>query len=132
MIVTSMDRRHPFSEECVALVVSLQGCGFRSSQALPLETPVLLGNLPSGGSVSGRVASCLPLGTDGKQFLIGVTLYNQENVWGITDAPEDWRGSSTTGATAATGDGSTTSVKGKNVWPYYLSTEHSKSQPGRK
>ena len=74
--VTSLDRKHVFAAECVALVVSAQGCGFRTPQALPLETPVLLSNLPGGGSASGRVANCLPLGSDGKQFLIGVSLYN--------------------------------------------------------
>ena len=80
--VTSLDRVHPFSEKCVALVVSAQGCGFRSSRALPIETPVLLGELPGGGSASGRVASCLPLGGEAKAFLIGVALFNHGNVWG--------------------------------------------------
>ncbi|MGB0011062.1 MAG: hypothetical protein WBQ03_05615, partial [Candidatus Sulfotelmatobacter sp.] len=83
LVVTSMDRRHPFSAQCVALVVSPQGCGIRASQALPLETPVLLGDLPGGGSASGRVANCLPLGNDGKSFLIGVSLFNEGNVWGL-------------------------------------------------
>ena len=46
LTVTSLDRKHPFSAECVALVVSPQGCGFRASQALPLETPVLLSDCP--------------------------------------------------------------------------------------
>src|SRR5277367_6515556 len=85
--VTSLDRKHPFAAKCIALVISPQGCGFRASQPLPLETPVLLGDLPSGGSASARVATCLPLGTDGKSFLIGVALYNHGNVWGITDPP---------------------------------------------
>ncbi|MGC2822212.1 MAG: hypothetical protein WA198_21140, partial [Candidatus Sulfotelmatobacter sp.] len=75
LVVTSMDRRHPFSAQCMALVVSPQGCGIRASQALPLETPVLLGDLPGGATASGRVANCLPLGNDGKSFLIGVSLY---------------------------------------------------------
>ncbi len=88
--VTSMDRKHPFAAQCMALVVSPQGCGFRASQALPLETPVLLSDLPGGGSASARVANCLPLGNDGKQFLIGVSLYNPGNVWGIADPPADW------------------------------------------
>src|SRR5208282_4821770 len=81
--VTSLDRKHPFSGKCIALVVSPQGCGFRAPQALPLETPVLLGDLPGGGSASARVANCLPLGSDGKSFLIGVSLYNPGNVWGM-------------------------------------------------
>src|SRR5579864_666319 len=88
--VTSLDRVHPFVENCIALIVSAQGCGFRSPHALPLETPVLLGNLPGGGTASGRVASCLPLGNDGKYFLVGVSLYNHGNVWGIANPPEDW------------------------------------------
>ena len=88
--VTSLDRKHPFSAKCVALVVSPQGCGIRASQALPLETPVLLNDLPGGGSVSARVATCLPLGNDGKYFLIGVALYNHANVWGIANPPDDW------------------------------------------
>jgi hypothetical protein len=88
--VTSLDRKHPFAAECLALVVSLQGCGFRTTQPLPLGTPVLLSGLPGNASTSARVANCLPLGSDGKQFLIGVSLYNPGNVWGIADPPTDW------------------------------------------
>ena len=90
MTVTSMDRRLPFSAPCMALVVSVQGCGFRSPQALPLETPVLLSDLPAGATISGRVASCLPLGSPGKSFMVGVELYNPGNIWAIADPPEDW------------------------------------------
>ena len=128
MIVTSMDRRHPFSDQCVALVVSPQGCGFRASQALPLETPVLLGDLPAGGSVSGRVASCLPLGNDGKQFLIGVALYNHGNVWGITNPPEDWNIS----PPAAPGGGEKGANRSKDTWPYNLFSGQGEAHPGRK
>src|SRR5580765_1339737 len=88
--VTSMDRKRPFSEQCVLLVVSAQGCGFRSTRALQIETPIMVGDLPGGGSVTARVANCLPLGNDGKYFLIGAALYTHGNVWGIADAPEDW------------------------------------------
>src|ERR1035438_8504152 len=87
--VTSLDRKHAFSAKCVALVVSPQGCETRASQALPLETPVLLNNLPGGGSASARVATCLPLGNDGKHFLIGIALYNHANVWGIANRSEE-------------------------------------------
>jgi hypothetical protein len=114
LVVTSMDRMHPFSATCIALVVSPQGCGFRATQALPLETPVLLGDLPGGGSASARVANCLPLGSDGKYFLIGVSLYNPGNVWGIADPPADWNCGSPTNTAAA---GAVVS-NSKSVWPY--------------
>ncbi|HVH78285.1 MAG TPA: hypothetical protein VM782_02755, partial [Stellaceae bacterium] len=75
MSVTSLDRRRSFAEKCMVLVVSAQGCGFRSSRALQMETPVMINDLPGGGSVTGHVANCLPLGHDG--FLIGVSLDTQ-------------------------------------------------------
>lgn len=130
MTVTSLDRKHPFSAKCVALVVSPQGCGFRASQALPLETPVLLNDLPGGGSASARVATCLPLGNDGKYFLIGVALYNHGNVWGIADPPEDWNCNPKPGADS-TGNADNVAIK-KNTWPYNLFSAHGEAHPGRK
>ena len=88
--VTSLDRMRPFAEKCVALVVSSQGCGFRSSRALPVGTPILLNELPAGGSVTGRVANCLPLGKGVTNFLIGASLYTHGNFWGIPNPPADW------------------------------------------
>jgi hypothetical protein len=129
MIVTSMDRCHPFSAECIAIVVSSQGCGFRTSQALPLETPVLLGDLPGGATATGRVASCLPLGADGKSFLIGVALYNCGNVWGITNPPADWNHAS---AATAPGGGLQSETKNGNAWPYNLFSNQGESHTGRK
>jgi hypothetical protein len=129
LVVTSMDRRHPFSAQCVALVVSPQGCGIRASQALPLETPVLLGDLPGGGSASGRVANCLPLGNDGKYFLIGVSLYNEGNVWGLPDPPEDWN---SVPKSTTSGDAEGKAAKSKDVWPYNVFSGHGEAHPGRK
>jgi hypothetical protein len=129
--VTSMDRRHPFAAACVALVVSPQGCGFQASRALPLETPVLLSDLPGGGSSSARVASCLPLGHDGKCFLIGVALYNHGNVWGIPDPPEDWN-CATHPATAATNAAPKVATRSKEAWPYNLFSSHGEAHFGRK
>jgi hypothetical protein len=130
LVVTSMDRRHPFSAQCVALVVGPQGCGIQASQALPVETPVLLSELPGGGSASGRVANCLPLGRDAKYFLIGVSLYNQGNVWGIADPPEDWNCAPHSGAASAGAEDKTT--KSKNAWPYNLFSGQGEAHPGRK
>jgi hypothetical protein len=131
MVVTSMDRRHSFSAQCIALVVSPQGCGIRASQALPIGTPVLLSDLPGGGKASGRVANCLPLGTDAKYFLIGVSLYNEGDVWGIADPPADWNCIPNSGAVSAA-EGKSTSKKKKDAWPYDLFSGHGEAHPGRK
>ena len=128
--VTSLDRKHVFAAECMALVVSAQGCGFRTPQALPLETPVLLGNLPGGGTASGRVANCLPLGNDGKQFLIGVSLYNPGNVWGIADPPADWN-CAPTSKPASSGEVKAAPAT-KNVWPYNIFSGQREAHPSRK
>jgi hypothetical protein len=128
--VTSLDRKHVFAAECVALVVSAQGCGFRTPQALPLETPVLLSNLPGGATASGRVANCLPLGSEGKQFLIGVALYNSGNVWGIADPPADWNCAPT--ASLASGSAAKAAPASKNVWPYNVFSGQREAHPSRK
>ena len=128
--VTSLDRKHPFAAECLALVVSPQGCGFRASQALPLGTPVLLSGLPGNASTSARVANCLPLGTDGKEFLIGVSLYNSENVWGIADPPADWNCVPPTAPASA--NQTKAPANSKNAWPYNLFSAQSETHPGRK
>ena len=62
--VISLDRRRPFGEKCSVVIVSGTGCGFRSSEELLPETPIMLSGLPGGGSVTARVANCLPLGSD--------------------------------------------------------------------
>jgi hypothetical protein len=153
--VISLDRKRPFAEKCLVLIVSAQGCGFRSSRALQLETPIMLNDLPGGGSVTARVANCLPLGTDGKYFLVGASLYTHGNVWGIADAPADWSvvaqndpaaGSAelapVSAAKAAANNSSSKPgvnkavankpVVSKKVWPYNLFSDGAESHPGRK
>jgi hypothetical protein len=133
--VISMDRKHPLSAECMALVVSPQGCGFRASQALPIGTPVLLSDLPGGGNASARVANCLPLGSDGKYFLIGVSLYNPGNVWGIANPPADWNCASTPNpaSTAETkAPANSKPANSKNTWPYNLFSGQGEAHPSRK
>jgi hypothetical protein len=130
--VSSLDRMRPFGGECTVLVVSAQGCGFRSPRPLQLETPILLSGLPQNGSVTARVANCLPLGNDGKYFLIGASLYTHGNVWGIADPPEDWNAApqaAAAAAGAASGRQSPAAKTGarKAAWPYNLaSSTHSK------
>lgn len=135
--VISLDRRRPFGDKCMVLIVSAQGCGFRSSEALQIETPIMLSGLPGGGSVTARVASCVPLGSDGKYFLIGAALYTHGNVWGIADPPEDWKiaALSTPAPSPATAGAPASAPHlkvNKKSWPYNLLTESSRVRPGRK
>lgn len=134
--VTSLDRLRPFVEKCLVVIVSAQGCGFRSSRALQIETPIMLSDLPGGGSVTARVANCLPLGSDGKFFLIGASLYTHGNVWRIADAPEDWNVAAqgtpappTANSAAARAPALTVN---KKAWPYNLFPEGAEAHPGRK
>ena len=120
--VTSLDRMHPFAEKCVAIVVSCQGCGIRSTSALATGTPILLSDLPAGGSVTARVASCLPLGNDGTHFLIGAALYTHGNVWGIVNPPDDWNTTPQPAADSVPASHAPGAHKsaGKQAWPYNL------------
>jgi hypothetical protein len=134
--VISLDRKRPFGEKCTVLVVSAQGCGFRASEELQLETPIMLSGLPGGGSVTARVANCLPLGKDGQYFLIGASLYTHGNVWGIADPPADWDDVAKDDPVAsrpktAAADAPKLTVN-KKVWPYNLFSEGAELHPGRK
>jgi len=143
--VISLDRRRPFGERCMVLIVSALGCGFRSSEALQVETPIMLSGLPGGGSVTARVANCLPLGSDGQYFLIGASLYTQGNVWGIADPPEDWKvtaqadpapdvpeSKQASPATASAAKPGVNKRVNKKVWPYNLFSNGAEAHPGRK
>jgi len=131
--VISLDRTKPFGDHCMVLIVSAQGCGFRSSEPLSIGTPILMSNLPGGGSVTARVANCLPLGNDGNYFLIGASLYTQGNVWGIAEPPEDWKlaGQGAPVASLAPADAPKV-IANKKTWPYNLFTEGAEAHPGRK
>lgn len=132
--VISLDRTRPFGERCTLLVVSAQGCGFRASETLHLETPILLSDLPGGRSVTARVANCLPLGNDGEQFLIGAALYTPGNVWGIADPPADWQAAEKE-AVVAPGSNAQNGAKlkvNKKEWPYNLFSDGADLHPGRK
>ncbi|MFZ0731681.1 MAG: PilZ domain-containing protein [Candidatus Sulfotelmatobacter sp.] len=135
--VISLDRRRPFGEKCMLLVVSAQGCGFRSSEPLEIETPIMLSGLPGGGSVTGRVANCLPLGNDGKYFLIGVALYTHGNVWGIADPPEDWSAAAksdpvSTKPASGPEDTATKLKVQKKAWPYNVFSDGAEVHPGKR
>lgn len=122
--VISLDRKRPFGDRCTLLVVSAQGCGFRASEELQVGTPLMFSGLPGGGSVTGRVANCVPLGNDGKYFLIGASLYSHGNVWGIANPPADWaeapKADSIPSSTTTTPTEAPKPASGKQTWPYNL------------
>jgi hypothetical protein len=138
--IISLDRQRPFGEQCLLLVVSAQGCGFRASEELLAGTPIMISNLPGGGSVTARVANCVPMGSDGKYFLVGASLYTHGNVWGIAHAPADWGETANnepgpkTSASAQASDESAArkSSAQKKVWPYNLFSEGAEAPLGRK
>lgn len=124
--VTTLPPAGAFSEDTHTLVVNPQGCGVKVSQALPIQTRVRLDGLPGGMSANARVANCLPLGTGGKAFLVGLALDNPENVWGLQAPPEDW-GEEARSETLAQED----PVRKKN-WPYSMFSSKGEAHPGRR
>ena len=137
--VTSLDRLRPFAERCEVIIASAQGCGFRSSRALQIETPIFLSDLPDNKTVTGRVASCIPLGSDSKYFLVGAALYTHGNVWGIANPPADWN---TASATAAAGPVSTSAAanvtptaskaSSEATWPFNRFSAKGEAHPTKK
>ena len=138
--VISLDRQRPFGDRCLLLVASAQGCGFRSSEELQVGTPILISDLPGGGSVTAHVANCVPMGSDGRYFLVGASLYTHGNVWGIANPPDDWTVAAKNDpapkqSTAAQDSrtAATEKVKAqKKVWPYNLFSEGAEAPLGRK
>jgi hypothetical protein len=138
--VISLDRQRPFGDRCVVLVVSAQGCGFRASEELLAGTPIMISDLPGGGSVTARVASCVPMGSDGKYFLVGASLYSHGNVWGIANAPPDWAVAAKDDPAAKPPAGAPIAHEGaparlparKKAWPYNVFSEGAEAPLGRK
>ncbi|HKU25580.1 MAG TPA: hypothetical protein VJQ54_08925 [Candidatus Sulfotelmatobacter sp.] len=140
--VISLDRRKPFGDRCLLLVVSAQGCGFRSTEELHAGTPIMISDLPGGGSVTAHVANCVPMGNDGNYFLVGASLYTHGNVWGIANPPEDWGVAAkndpqpTAAAPATPNDKgpvtATPAAPQKKAWPYNLFSEGTEASLGRR
>ena len=118
-----------FAEQSHTLVVNPQGCGLKLSCALDPGTRVLLDGLPGGAQAHARVANCLPLGTDGKQFLLGLALESPGNVWGIQKPPADWDDADSHVAPPTTPVEDP--IKKKN-WPYSLFSQKGEAHPGRR
>ena len=86
----------------------------------------MLTGLPGGASVTARVANCLPLGNDGKSFLIGAALYTHGNVWQIADPPKDWNDAASSGPAPSAANLAASGpqlIVNNKVWPYNLFAE---------
>jgi hypothetical protein len=118
-----------YAEQSHTLVVNPQGCGIKLSRALDSGTRVLLDGLPGGVSAYARVANCLPLGTGGKAFLVGLALETPGNVWGIQKTPADWEGEEA--AVPAPAPTTEDPIKKKN-WPYSMFSQKGEAHPGRR
>jgi hypothetical protein len=127
--VTSLDPSSEFTERCQTLVVNPQGCGVRLSRPLNPGLQVDLDELPTGQTVAAMVVNCVPLGTGGKFWLVGLALEQTGNVWGIHPAPADWGVEPVAMAAAATA--APVPAK-KNEWPYSQFSSKGEFHPGRR
>jgi hypothetical protein len=124
--LTRLDTDVRTSERCYTLVVNPQGCGVRLSKPLEPGVPVQLDELPGGTSVTARVANCVPLGTEGKYWLVGIALDQPGNVWCIRPEPADW------GREIAVSTVVVAAPIKKNEWPYSQFSNKGEFHPGRK
>lgn len=76
-------------EECMVILVNLQGCAARFNRPLDVGTTVRLERLPC-GSADARVVNCISVEKGGKLWLLGLALDKPGNVWGIDAPPNDW------------------------------------------
>jgi hypothetical protein len=89
--LTSLDPGDPFSQSCQVILANLGGCAVRSPRPVAPGTVVRLEGLPTGSEVVARVVNCISLGQFEHFWLLGLALNESGNVWGIENAPEDWR-----------------------------------------
>ena len=128
--VTCLDPSSEFTERCQTLVVNPQGCGVRLSRPLQPGLQVDLDELPTGQTVGALVVNCVPLGTGGKFWLVGLALEQSGNVWGIHPAPADWDVEPI--AIAAAAATATAAPAKKNEWPYSQFSSKGEFHPGRR
>lgn len=127
--LVSRDPAVPFSEQCYTLIVNTEGCGVRLTQPLEPGLPVLLDELPGGAKAAAHVANCVPLGTEGKYWLVGIALEEPGNIWCIRPAPMNWERASNAKATATP---TVAAPKKAGEWPYSVFSSKGEAHPGRK
>jgi hypothetical protein len=124
--VTSLDPAIQFSESGHTLVVNTQGCGVRLSRALEPGLAVSLDELPAQEGVPARVANCVPLGSGGQWWMVGIALDEPGNIWGIHPTPADWSSETALAASA------TASPAKNGEWPYRQFSSRGEFHPGKR
>ena len=124
--VVSVDPADPVREHCHTLVVNPEGCGVRLTRSLKPGLKVLLDQLPGGKSAPARVANCVPLGTEGKYWLVGLALEQHGNIWCIHPAPADW------GPDAQPASATVPLPKKESEWPFSVFSTKGEAHPGRR
>jgi len=90
VLITSLAPGVEFSECCDTVAVNAHGCGIITTTRLEKGIPVKLSLLPNSPEATAHIADVVPLGEDGKSWLLGIQLDEPRNVWGVTSPPEDW------------------------------------------
>ena len=91
VVISSSDPLHAFSERCQIILANLGGCAARSPRPILIGSAVHLNGLPSRLRVAARVINCISLGRFEHKWLLGLSLDEPGNVWGLTKVPEDWQ-----------------------------------------
>jgi len=88
--VTSLESNGQFSEVCETLVVSAHGCALRFPIRLSSGIPLRL-HSAEGREAVAYVVACMPMGSDGQDWMLGARLERPGNFWGLEACPDDWR-----------------------------------------
>ena len=122
--VRSLDAASAFSEECHTLVVNPNGCGVRLRRPLEPGCRIMLEELPGGNHAAAVVANCIPLGKDGKYWLLGIVLQEPGNVWCIYPVPADWGDQPVPVSPVPL-------PKRADEWPYSMFSTHGEAHPSK-
>jgi len=104
ILITSLDAAIPFSLLCETLMVNAHGCAAKVPQPLEIGMPVRLRVSPPPANKAGapaprdtreataRIVLCQQIGGSQPSWVAGIEMDNPGNIWGLTPAPEDWKG----------------------------------------
>jgi hypothetical protein len=91
VLITSLDLRSGFCEECKTVAVNAHGCGVVTSEALKVGSQVTVDLLDVERSIRGNVVVGVPLDDAGSSgWLTGIEFVTPSNFWGLEDPPADW------------------------------------------